>query len=163
MKIIDLLKTVIVVLLVSSLILNWYLLTKKPEVETKTRIEYVEKLDTITEVVPQLVSKTFVKTKYDTLLVKEYIGDTVVAEVPIEQKVFEKDSVYRAYVSGVDVNLDSIRIFYKTVEIKEIREHYIKDSKRLGIGPVVYTGYSPNSKKLDWGVGIGVTYQIFKW
>lgn len=163
MKIIDLLKTVIVVLLVSSLILNWYLLTKKPEVETKTRIEYVEKLDTITEVVPQLVSKTFIKTKYDTLLVKEYIGDTVVAEVPIEQKVFEKDSVYRAWVTGYDVNLDSIRIFYKTTEITERIDHYIKEDKRFGIGPVIYGGYSPSNKKLDWGIGIGVTYQILRW
>ena len=162
MKIINLLKTVIVVLLVSSLILNWYLLTR-PTQQPGVKIEKVIKYDTIKVDNPVLVSKTFVKTKYDTLLVKEYIGDTVVAEVPIEQKVFEKDSVYRAYVSGVDPNLDSIRIFYKTVEIKEIREHYIKDSKRLGVGPVIYTGYSPNSKKLDWGIGIGVTYQIFKW
>jgi len=156
---------VLFILLLASIGLNWYLLTR-PEQEPDVKIEKVIKYDTIKVDNPVLLSKTVIKTKLDTLVMKEVIpGDTVrvAVEIPYEQKLFQEDSLYRAYVSGVDPNLDSIRIFYKTVEIKEIREHYIKDSKRLGIGPVVYTGYSPNSKKLDWGVGIGVTYQIFKW
>ena len=38
-----------------------------------------------------------------------------------------------------------------------------KDSKRLGIGPVIYGGFNMTSRQLDWGVGIGITYHILEW
>ena len=150
-------------MILASIGLNIYLLTKQNK---ETDIEYIEtiKYDTIRDTVPQLVSKTYLKTKYDTLVMRELIpGDTVrvVAEVPIEQKVFEKDSVYRAYCTGYDVNLDSIKIFYKTKEITEIRIQ--KDKRRWSLGPAVWGGYDINSNKLGYGVGVSVQYNLWRW
>ena len=152
-----------ILVILASIGLNIYLLTKQNK---ETDIEYIEtiKYDTIRDTVPQLVSKTYLKTKYDTLVMRELIpGDTVrvVAEVPIEQKVFEKDSVYRAYCTGYDVNLDSIKIFYKTKEITEIRIQ--KDKRRWSLGPAVWGGYDINSNKLGYGVGVSVQYNLWRW
>lgn len=154
---------VLFILLLASIGLNWYLLTR-PAQEPGVKIEKVIKYDTIKVDNPVLVSKTVIKTKLDTLVMKEVIpGDTVrvAVEIPIEQKIFQEDSLYKAWVSGYDVNLDSLRIYHQTLTIRETR--VLKDPRRFGIGPVIYGGYSPSNKKLDWGIGIGVTYQILRW
>lgn len=159
------LKTIFLLLIAFSIGLNVYFLTRKDHETVKRTIVRTVKIDTIRDTVPQLVSTTYLKTKYDTLVMKEVIpGDTVrvVAEVPIEQKVFEKDSVYRAWVSGYDANLDSLKIYYKTITVKETVDHYFKDNKRFGIGPYVGAGYQFNNKQWGWGVGISLQYNFIK-
>ena len=151
-----------ILVILASIGLNIYLLTKQNK---ETDIEYIEtvKYDTIQIDNPVFVEKTYVRTKLDTLVMREVIpGDTVkvVAEVPIEQKVFQEDSVFRAYCTGYNVNLDSIKIFYKTKEITEIRT--LKDPRRFGIGPAVWGGYDFNGKQWGYGVGVSLQYNLFK-
>lgn len=149
-------------MILASIGLNIYLLTKPaPDAD----IEYIEtiKYDTIRDTVPQLVSKTYVRTKYDTLVMREVIpGDTVkvAVELPLEQKYYKVDSLYEAFVSGYDPNLDSIRIFYKTKEITEIRIQ--KENRRWSLGPAVWGGYDINSNKLGYGVGLSLQYNLIK-
>lgn len=151
-----------ILVILASIGLNIYLLTKPaPDAD----IEYIEtiKYDTIRDTVPQLVSKTYVRTKYDTLVMREVIpGDTVkvAVELPLEQKYYKVDSLYEAFVSGYDPNLDSIRIFYKTKEITEIRIQ--KENRRWSLGPAVWGGYDINSNKLGYGVGLSLQYNLIK-
>jgi len=98
------------------------------------------------------------------LVMREVIpGDTVkvAVELPLEQKYYKVDSLYEAYVSGVDPNLDSIRIFYKTKEITEIRT--LKDPRRFSIGPAVWGGYDFNGKQWGYGVGLSLQYNLWRW
>lgn len=159
------LKTIFLLLIAFSIGLNVYFLTRKDHETVKRTVVTTVKLDTIHDTVPQFVSKTYVKTKHDTLVMKEFVpwdSTRVVAEVPIEQKLFAKDSVYKAYVSGYDVNLDSIKIFYKTVTVKETIDHYFKDTKKFGIGPYIGIGYQFNNKQFGWGVGVSLQYNFIK-
>lgn len=85
--------------------------------------EYIEHRDTITLIDTEYVDKPV--PKYVTVIRKDTIHteywhfqhDTVVAEVPIERKVYEQDSVYRAVISGWNANLESLWIYNKTTEI----------------------------------------------
>lgn len=152
-----------ILVILASIGLNIYLLTKQNK---ETDIEYIEtvKYDTITDTVPVVVETTRIKYKLDTLVQKDVVivNDTIksVVELPLEQKVFAKDSVYRAYCTGYNVNLDSIKIFYKTKEITEIRIQ--KENKRFGIGPYVGAGYQFNNKQWGWGVGLSLQYNLIK-
>lgn len=153
-----------ILVILASIGLNIYLLTKPAP---DTDIEYIEtiKYDTITDTVPVVVETTRIKYKLDTLVQKDVVivNDTVksVVELPLEQKVFAKDSVYCAYVSGIDPWLDSIKIYQKTKEITEIRIQ--KDNRRWSLGPAVFGGYDINSNKLGYGVGLSVQYNLWRW
>lgn len=73
--------------------------------------------------------------------------DTVSVELPIVQKEYG-DSTYKAWVSGYEVALDSIRITSPTVVVTK------KVPKRWGIG--VQAGYGLHGAY----VGVGITYNI---
>ncbi len=74
--------------------------------------------------------------------------DTVRVEIPIMQKVY-KDSLYEAWVSGYEAQLDSIKVITPTVTVTK------RMPKRWGLG--VQAGYGTGGAYL----GIGVTYNIF--
>lgn len=163
------LKKAFLILTVLSFALNAYFLTMPtPEVKEKRTVVKVEKIDTIHDTVPQLISKTYLKTKLDTLMLHDIInnGDTTekaaVVEIPYEQKVYARDSMYKAWVSGYDPNLDSIRIYFKSVTVTETIERTIKDNKRFSIGPYVGAGYNFNNKQFGWGVGVSLQYNLVK-
>jgi hypothetical protein len=139
-----------------------------PEVKEKRTVVKVEKIDTIHDTVPQLISKTYLKTKLDTLVLHDIINNrdttekAAVVEIPYEQKVYARDSMYKAWVSGYDPNLDSIRIYFKSVTVTETIERTIKDNKRFSIGPYVGAGYNFNNKQFGWGVGVSLQYNLVK-
>ena len=152
-----------------SFALNAYFLFRPtPEIAVKKTVVKIEKIDTIHDTVPQLITKTYIKTKLDTLVLHEVVNneDTTkklaVVEVPYEQKVYARDSMYKAWVSGFNVNLDSIRIYFKSVTVTETIERTIKDNKRFGIGPYVGAGYDFNNKQFGWGVGVSLQYNLIK-
>ncbi len=85
--------------------------------------------------------------------------DSVYVEVPIQQKEYQ-DSTYHAWVSGFNVNLDSINIFRNTITITQrIRE----PPKRWGLGLHVGAGYYGIDKKFGPYIGIGINYNILTW
>ena len=157
------------VLAALSFALNAYFLFRPtPEITVKKTVVKVEKIDTIHDTVPQLITKTYIKTKLDTLVLHEVVNNedttkkVAVVEVPYEQKVYARDSMYKAWVSGFNVNLDSIRIYFKSVTVTETIEKTIKDNKRFGIGPYVGAGYDFNNKQFGWGVGVSLQYNLIK-
>lgn len=164
-------KSVIIVLFALLFISFWfnvYYVVKDKDVEIKEKITTVTKIDTIMDTVLVVKKENLVKVIRDTLVNVEFIHDTVdtakvVVDIPIVQKEYSDDSTYTAWVSGYRPSLDSINIYRKNISTNKETVIKKKDIHRFGIGPVVYGGYNFGTKKLDYGVGIGVSYHIWEW
>lgn len=167
-KFIKTLFIVLFALLFISFGFNVYYVVKDKDVEIKEKITTVTKIDTIMDTVLVVKKEKVIKVIRDTLVNVEFICDTVdtakvVADIPIVQKEYSDDSTYTAWVSGYRPSLDSINIYRKNISINKETVIKKKDIHRFGIGPVVYGGYNFGTKKLDYGVGIGVSYHILEW
>ena len=167
-KFIKTLFIVLFALLFISFGFNVYYVVKGKDVEIKEKITTVTKIDTIMDTVLVVKKDKVIKVIRDTLVNVEFIRDTVdtakvVADIPIVQKEYSDDSTYTAWVSGYRPSLDSINIYRKNISTNKETVIKKKDIHRFGIGPVVYGGYNFGTKKLDYGVGIGVSYHIWEW
>lgn len=81
-------------------------------------------------------------------------NDSMKVQIPISQKVYE-DTLYRAYVSGYEPNLDSITIKQRTTYIT----HTIRDKEsRFRIG--LQAGYGLTPKGMQPYVGVGLSYRL---
>lgn len=90
----------------------------------------------------------------DSATTKHIVSDSVKVKIPISQKVYE-DTLYRAYVSGYEPNLDSITIKQKTTYIT----HTIRDKEsRFGIG--LQAGYGLTPKGMMPYFGVGLSYRL---
>lgn len=81
-------------------------------------------------------------------------NDSVKVQISISQKVYE-DTLYRAYISGYEPNLDSITIKQRTTYItRTIRD---KESRfRIGL----QAGYGLTPKGMQPYVGVGLSYRL---
>lgn len=79
-------------------------------------------------------------------------ADSCTVLLPISQYTF-KDSTYKALVSGYGVTLDYIETYNKTVYIRE-------KPKKWGFGVQVGVGWNG---KVEPYVGVGVSYDLFRW
>lgn len=86
---------------------------------------------------------------------KPIIEDSAEVEIPITQKMYKSDD-YTAWVSGYDVQLDSIYVYPKH-EYVEYREK--QPPKKWHIGVMAGYGYSPHG--MQPYIGIGLTYSLF--
>lgn len=87
----------------------------------------------------------------DSATTKHLVSDSV---KPISQKVYE-DTLYRAYISGYEPNLDSITIKQRTTYIT----HTIRDKEsRFRIG--FQAGYGLTPKGMMPYVGVGLSYKL---
>lgn len=85
---------------------------------------------------------------------KQLEGDSAKIQIPISQKVYE-DTLYKAYVSGYEPNLDSITIKQRTTYIT----HTIRDKEsRFRIG--LQAGYGLTPKGMQPYVGVGLSYRL---
>ena len=84
----------------------------------------------------------------------------MVVYVTIDQKHFHKDSLYDAWVSGYEVQLDSIKVYQRTEKLTNFVNNKSKD-KRWGIG--VHAGYGASKDGLSPYVGVGISYNFVRW
>lgn len=82
-------------------------------------------------------------------------NDSVEVELPIEQKVYS-DSLYKAWVSGFDARLDSIKLFHPT---KYITITTKQKPSRWNVGIQGGVGITP--KGIQPYIGVGVSYKLF--
>ena len=82
-------------------------------------------------------------------------SDSATVMLPITQKVYS-DTDYRAWVSGYEPHLDSIKVFPRTVTV---RETIYKSPSRFSIG--LQGGYGITPKGLQPYIGVGVNVRIF--
>lgn len=94
---------------------------------------------------------------------KASIPDSAIVEVPIERKVYQEDSLYRAVVSGYRVSLDSLAIFQRTTTITVYRPVAAPKPSKWSLGVTVGPSalVTPNGR-LFGGVGasIGISYRF---
>lgn len=86
------------------------------------------------------------------------VCDTVLVQVERVQ-VHYADSMYDAWVSGVDPRLDSVRLHmpeYRMTVTEQVKVP--KPRRRLGIGPQV--GYGWNGREYGPSFGIGIQYDL---
>lgn len=137
------------------------------ENDTTTRIVY----DTIDVYYPRpkdsIVTKYVVKTfkKYKEIE-KDSVGglpqassgdsDEVAVILPITQKTYE-DSTYKAWVSGYEPNLDSIKVYQKNTykTITQIK----KTNKIIGFGLQIGVGLTPKGFQPYIGGGVNINFQ----
>lgn len=127
--------------------------------------EIIEHRDTITvtdtEYVDKPVPKYITVVRRDTLHTEYWHlqHDTVIAEVPIEQKVYEKDSVYKAVVSGYKPQLEYLVIYptTTTITIHDTKTEY--RNSRISFG--LQAGYGISKSGLSPYLGAGISYNIF--
>ena len=98
----------------------------------------VVKYDTITRYRPIYVARTVYDTVVTHFTTVEH--DTVAVEVPMERRVYEEDSLYRAVLSGWRPSLDTLVIWPKTTTITIHEREVVPRSKwsfGVAIGPSV--------------------------
>lgn len=88
---------------------------------------------------------------------REILSDSISVEVPIEQRHY-RDSLYEAWVSGYDPQLDSIRVFSST-QYSLVQP--TASPKRWGVGVTAGYGFGPKGA-LPY-IGVGISYNIFTW
>ena len=86
--------------------------------------------------------------------------DTIQVPVPIEQKRYD-DSLYTAWVSGYQPQLDSIALHQPEV-VTIITETIVKKAPRLSVGPAVGAGVSiTGTPRLGVYAGFTVQYRLW--
>lgn len=159
-KKLDIFRIVFLVLLLVSVGLNVYLLTKENEYKTVEKVRVRVERDTIRDTVSKVISEKVLCLRTDTFRVVDSVkGDTVTVQVPIPitQKVYADDSTYRAWISGYRQNLDSIEVYRKNVYTD--REIIKYRRQRFAVGPYVGVGF--DGKEVRPNVGIGISYNLF--
>lgn len=124
-----------------------------PTSDTITIIKY----DTIVVTKPIIVESRNIGIKHYKVLGhidEKKAMDTLHVALPIEQKVYE-DSTYRAYVSGFDAKLDSIKIYQPT---RYITITNTSPPNRLSWGLQVGLGITPKGIQPYIGVGIDLRF-----
>lgn len=158
-------KKILGVLLCISMILNIFLYLEHCSIESKkvcdtTKVTIV---DSVKKSFPVPVDSIIIRYATKSLAVArdsvakdttQSVNDSVKVQIPISQKVYE-DTLYRAYVSGYEPNLDSITIKQRTTYIT----HTIRDKEsRFGIG--LQAGYGLTPKGMMPYFGVGLSYRL---
>jgi len=139
----------------------------QPIVENVTR-DTVTITDTIIQYAPKPVSVEKVRTEYkwlpvvrtDTVTRTDYIAyhDTALVEVPITSKHYHGEN-YDAYVSGFDVNIDSIKVYNETQVITETITR-MKPPNRLSLDVEAGADYMTAQKDMSTFAFGDLTYRI---
>ena len=143
-----------------GLILSHRVFRKPLETQVITKVDTCVVTDTIVREKPVFVHSYIhdtIRTYFTTI---EH--DTVQVDVPIERRVYEEDSLYRAVVSGWRPRLDSLTIYPTTTTVTITNTILPKSAKWLfGItaGPSVLATPS-GSVHAGLGASVGLTYRF---
>lgn len=155
----------LLVVLMGSIILNITQYYDLHNMSEKTVI--VEKHDTITVMDTITITKPepakIVKTKeYIKIPVEVVRNDTVFVEMAKTEKIYKDDSTYECQISGIDPNLDFIKVFPKTTIInnEQTITKTIKAKPHFNWGIQTGVGYGLINRKLDVYIGLGGQYNF---
>lgn len=94
----------------------------------------------------------------DTL--RDTIHDSIDVPIPIIQKRYD-DSLYTAWVSGYEPNLDSISL-HQTEIITTITKTIVKPSPLITVGIQAGGGYGVFNRQFDIYVGVGAQINLWR-
>ena len=154
---------IIALLLMASIGVNVWLMNRQPDVETKIEHDTIWRDTTIYEPQPAETINTG-RVVYIKVPVKEYlpgdtIHDSIDVPIPIIQKRYD-DSLYTAWVSGFEPNLDSINLRLPTIT-ETITKTLVKPAPRLSIGIQGGAGVGIFQHRPDVYVGVGAQWRLF--
>ena len=146
--------------------LNVWLLGHQPEPSVKVEHDTVWKDSIIREPAPAETINTGrvvyirvpVPDERDTL--RDTIRDSIDVPVPIVQKRYD-DSLYTAWVSGFEPNLDSISIHQPEI-ITTVTKTIVKPSPLITFGIQAGGGYGIINRKPDFYIGIGGQINLWR-
>ena len=155
---------IVVVLLIASIAMNVWFWTTEPEPSIVIKRDTVWRDSFFREPLPAEtinIGKTvYIKVPVPKYLPGDTVHDSIEVPIPIMQKRYD-DSLYTAWVSGYEPNLDSINLRLPTIT-ETVTKTIVKPSPRLILGPSVGAGYGLYHKTLDIYVGFNLTWNIWK-
>lgn len=133
-------------------------------VKVETKIDRIR--DTVTVFQPQFITRTEIRRELVPITDTLRNRDTVYAALPIERKEY-RDSNYRAVISGIRPELESITIHPETRIITQtVTKTITGKPARFGVGVQLGFGacYGLQSKQMDAGpyIGIGLSYNFLR-
>ena len=157
---------IVLALLAASVAINVWFWRTEPEPSIVIKRDTVWKDSIIREPLPAETINTGrvvylripVPGKRDTL--RDTIRDSIDIPVPIYQKRYE-DSLYTAWVSGFEPNLDSINLHQPTIT-ETITKTIVKPSPLITFGIQAGGGYGIINRKPDIYIGIGAQLNLWR-
>ena len=119
----------------------------------------VVRYDTIKITKPVYISQKVVDTLLVPITDTLRQNDTLYVPIPKTQRYYAKDSLYQAWVSGYKPNLDSVKVFPKTI-YTTITNTIYKKPARVTIGATIGYGAMYVDKQIKFGPTIVAGVQI---
>ena len=146
--------------------LNVWLLGHQPEPSVKVEHDTVWRDSIIREPAPAETINTgrvvyirvHVPGERDTL--RDTIRDSIEVPIPIMQKRYD-DSLYTAWVSGFEPNLDSLRLHQPEI-FTTITKTIVKPSPLITVGIQTGGGYGVFNRQFDLYVGVGAQINLWR-
>ena len=151
-------------LIVLSFVANIYFLSRpEPEPSVVIKRDTVWEDTTIYKPVPaetvDIGRTVYLRIPYPVPSGRDTIHDSIDVPIPIIQKRYD-DSLYTAWVSGFEPNLDSINLRLPTIT-ETITKTIVKPSPRLSFGIQGGAGVGVFSRQPDVYVGVGLQWRMF--
>lgn len=157
---------IVVVLLVASVSINVWFWTTEPEPSIVIKRDTVYNDTTIYKPVPVDSHKTgrivYIRIPYPVpkYLPGDTVHDSIEVPIPIMQKRYE-DSLYTAWVSGYEPNIDSINLRLPTIT-ETVTKTIVKPSPLITVGIQAGAGYGVINRKPDIYVGVGAQVNLWR-
>ncbi len=155
---------IVVALLAASIAMNIWFWTIEPEPSIVIKRDTVWNDTTIYEPVPAEtidIGKTvYIKVPVPKYLPGDTVHDSIEVPIPIMQKRYD-DSLYTAWVSGYDPNLDSINLRLPTIT-ETVTKTIVKPSPLITFGIQAGAGIGIISRQPDIYIGVGGQLNIWR-
>lgn len=157
---------IVVTMLLVSIAMNVWFWRSEPEAKTVIERDTVWKDSIIHDPVPAETIQTgrvvYIKVpmpgERDTL--RDTIRDSIEVPIHIMQKRYD-DSLYTAWVSGFEPNLDSLRLHQPEI-ITTITKTIVKPSPLITVGIQAGGGYGVFNRQFDMYVGVGAQLNLWR-
>ena len=152
---------IIALIIAFNLALHRIKVLKANEGRTIRDTTIVVSYDTIKITKPIYISQKVVDTLLVPITDTLRHNDTLYVPIPKTQRYYAKDSLYQAWVSGYKPNLDSIKVFPKTI-YTTITNTVYKKPARVTIGATIGYGAMYVDKTIKFGPTIvaGVSFKF---